>query len=259
MKPLFITIFLILVIILSSCREGLDKSKKIVSIPIEIKQQEFDSLTSGLNFKAKGEYLIVKKEFLSIRKSLKSKYNSQNKEKQLDFLLDSVSLVFTKKLLDNIIPFWYGTPWDFNGYTAKPNKGLIACGYFVSTTLNHTGLNINRYKLAQQNPENEAKSIAIKTQNLKIIDTNNQNINTYLKTLKDGLYFVGLDSHVGYLYIHKKQSYFIHSNYIVGYVMVELTDNSEAFGSQNYYITPISANKEFLLAWLNSEKIIVNI
>src|SRR5690606_907796 len=75
--------------------------------------------------------------------------------------LDSVMEVFTLKLLNEIIPYWYGTEWDFEGHTAIPNEGKIACGYFVSTTLRDMGLNINRYKLAQQHGLNEARTIAL--------------------------------------------------------------------------------------------------
>ncbi len=46
------------------------------------------------------------------------------------------------------------------GHTAVPKEGEIACGYFVSTTLLHMGVPLNRYKIAQQNPLNEAKTYA---------------------------------------------------------------------------------------------------
>ncbi|MFT7592013.1 MAG: hypothetical protein ACI9UJ_001942, partial [bacterium] len=65
-----------------------------------------------------------------------------------------------RALVNSVFHFWYGTSWDFNGYTKTPNKGTVACGYFVSTTLKHIGFNVNRYKLAQQNPRNEALTIA---------------------------------------------------------------------------------------------------
>lgn len=76
---------------------------------------------------------------------------------------ESVSKQFTTALLERIIPYWEGTPWTFEGHTSVPNKGSIACGYFVSTTLRDVGLNLNRYKLAQQSPLIEAKSLALNT------------------------------------------------------------------------------------------------
>ena len=71
--------------------------------------------------------------------------------------LDSVQQYFEEQLLNGIIPYWYGTAWSFEGHTNVPNQGEIACGYFVSTTLVHMGLDINRYRMAQKSPIDEAK------------------------------------------------------------------------------------------------------
>ena len=61
-----------------------------------------------------------------------------------------VSESFYYVMTDSVFPDWMGTKWDFNGVSNVPGKGMIACGYFVSTTLKHIGFNLNRYKLAQQ-------------------------------------------------------------------------------------------------------------
>jgi hypothetical protein len=57
--------------------------------------------------------------------------------------------VFTDAVTETIIPAWIGTAWDFNGITETPQKGNIACGYFVTTVLRDAGLPIARVKLAQ--------------------------------------------------------------------------------------------------------------
>ncbi len=74
--------------------------------------------------------------------------------------LDSVRQAFTNTLLDDIIPYWYGTDWSFEGHTTVPRSGQIACGYFVSTTLLDAGLRLNRFRLAQQAPEVEATMLS---------------------------------------------------------------------------------------------------
>ena len=160
-------------------------------------------------------------------------------------------------MINKIIPYWYGTVWDFNGYTYKPKQGTIACGYFVSTTLRDMGLNLNRFKLAQQGPENEAKSIAINTNEVLFFDESS--ILDGLKGLGEGVYFVGLSNHVGYLYINDGHSYFIHSNYIDGEVMIENTSQSQAFGGYYYYIAKITGNKKLMEKWLRKDEIQVRI
>jgi hypothetical protein len=39
--------------------------------------------------------------------------------------------LFTNAVIKNIVPSWIGTAWDFNGISQTPQKGSIACGYFV--------------------------------------------------------------------------------------------------------------------------------
>jgi len=167
--------------------------------------------------------------------------------------LDSVGSVFTEMILNNIIPHWYGTPWDFEGHTSVPQQGEIACGYFVSTTLNHMGINVNRYKLAQQGPKNEAISISIDSQLVRTIS--DQNIEADLKQLKNGLYFIGLDNHVGYLLKRKGVTYFLHSNYIENKVMIEKVNDSQAFYSTTYYLADITHNRKLMHKWLSKSEI----
>ena len=50
-------------------------------------------------------------------------------------------------------PAWNGTPWSFSGTAAAPGRAPIACGYFVSTALEHAGLAVERRRLAQQAAE----------------------------------------------------------------------------------------------------------
>lgn len=63
--------------------------------------------------------------------------------------LNKRHLVISRIITDSLMPCWYGTPWDFNGCTADPGKGSIACGYFVTTVLRDAGLQLNRIRLAQ--------------------------------------------------------------------------------------------------------------
>lgn len=171
-----------------------------------------------------------------------------------------VGKVFANYLVHQLIPHWYGTPWAFEGYTAIPNQGNIACGYFVSTTLLHMGLNVNRYKLAQQLPIHEALSIAgDDTVSTIEIFTESNRAEVLLEACPDdGIYFIGFDqSHVGYLYRSGSCSYVIHSDYLTaGAVSIESALNSpvlEAFS--RYYIAPISTNEWLMNCWLNGEEI----
>jgi len=220
---------------------------------------DLDSLATGMKFKAQGNYTNTKRKAKELRESLAQAYLAATNSSSKEALLDSAQNLFANYLLNKIIPYWYNTKWEFDGYTAVPQKGAIACGYFVSTTLKHMGVNVNRYKLAQQNPKNESSSVAIAHANLKKykFDELGKDILPELSSYKDGLYFVGLDYHVGYLYIKNKQPYFIHSDYLEGYVRIESAKASSAFESYEYFISPISNNPQFIVKWLLQEEIVV--
>ncbi|MBI1226268.1 MAG: hypothetical protein GC192_13625 [Bacteroidetes bacterium] len=172
---------------------------------------------------------------------------------------NEIGMQFEQLLVDEIIPHWYGTTWSFDGHTDQPQQGEIACGYFVSTTLQQVGLNVNRFQLAQQKPENEAKSLAVGTKIIEMEGANSaENIAQIKSKTSDGIYFVGLgQSHVGYLLKRKNELFFIHSSYFTpGTVTVELASKSPVFCAySHYYIVELSNNKVFLKRWLNNKKI----
>jgi len=216
-------------------------------------EQVIDSASCGLNFIPNHNYYIEKANIEKIRTQLNQQYTMAATPERKSALLDSAMLLFSHYLLNAIIPHWYGTRWDFNGYTSKPNQGSIACGYFVSTTMRDMGLNLNRYKLAQQAPLNEAKSIAIDPGYVQHLTQDNSI--EQIELLNNGLYFIGLNNHVGFLFLSNKVAYFIHSNYIDGHVMIEKAERSEAFISNEYFLVNISINQEMAKKWLNKESI----
>ena len=173
--------------------------------------------------------------------------------------IDSVGKLFEESLINKIIPFWEGTEWSFEGHTSKPKSGKIACGYFVSTTLQDIGLNLNRYKLAQQSPVNEAKSLALNTEVKEISEASTvENISVIKEYLKEGIHFIGFDeNHVGYVLKRNGELYLIHSNYMnsVG-VEIEQIEKSDVFNSyRKFHIVELSTNEKMLEHWINGEKI----
>jgi hypothetical protein len=193
-------------------------------------------------------YADIKTEIVQIKSAIFSKGLSY----------DSLGSLFTDLLVYGIIPYWYGTAWTFEGHTALPNQGEIACGYFVSTTLLHAGVNINRYKLAQQLPVHEAASLALSDSVLVISQiTTAEIIQEMQRQTIEGIYFLGFDqSHVGFLLNRKNQLFVIHSNYVGGIVTIERIEESLAFASyKKFYVCPLSTNKNFLKKWKKNEVI----
>ena len=191
-------------------------------------------LIAGVNYQAKLD--------CSINKLKSSKSGSLNSE--------SFYFIMT----DSVFPDWMGTKWDFNGISNVPGKGMIACGYFVSTTLKHIGFNLNRYKLAQQGA---STVVDVLCGNDKMRSVLESDIIQKLKKLGNNrLYVVGLDYHVGFLAVENNQVFFIHSDYFKGKVIREKAADSISFSSTNAYVYgEITNNQSLFTKWKNGVKI----
>lgn len=239
----------------SFCSSKTEKNASIISNekekiadtirPIDIDSSLIDTLALEINFTPGKDYQTVKLTSAPLKNNLKNSPDSLRKKAIEDLILNQ------------LIPYWYETPWDFNGYTETPKKGVIACGYFVSTVMKHAGLNVDRYKLAQQNPLNEAKSVAL-GDSVDIYEVNSVQLQQiFNEKYQEGLYFVGLDFHVGFLLFRHKELYFIHSNYINSEgVVFEKAIYSDAFNAASAYrIAAISTNEKLLDKWVKGEAI----
>jgi hypothetical protein len=173
---------------------------------------------------------------------------------------DQVKEAFTHQLVNEIIPHWYGTPWSFGGHTTIPNQGKIACGYFISTTLNDMGINLNRFRLAQKSPLDEARMISCGAEIIKVVQEDSEKAWKEIDVLtSDGLYFIGFDEgHVGYLLKQEGELFLIHSNYLAPIaVHMETLKESRVFKKfSTFYVVPISHNDTLLKRWLAKEVVL---
>jgi hypothetical protein len=161
-----------------------------------------------------------------------------------DYLVSTIS--------GDIFPYWYGTKWDFNGTTRVPQKGKIACGYFVTNVLEDVGFNIPRAKWAQSASEVFIKKLA--PDNIKrFSDKPVSDVENYLLTTGDGIYLVGLDIHVGFIIVKNKSIEFVHSSYYhpeIG-VMKENIRSDNPLKDSKYRIIGKLMSDEMIIHWIN--------
>lgn len=203
---------------------------------INLSNNKYDSLS---NTELQKEYQKQLKIIKSKKKNIKD--------------IDSLGIYLHTKLTSEVFPAWYGTEWDYNGYTNTPREGIVACGYFVSTTLKHVGFNLNRFDLAKMYSSSIVKSLCETPATFNNID------NMFAHILENGnyLYLVGLSSHVGFIEKKDGAIYFIHSNYI-GSVAVEkeLAKNSDALNSSDVFVLGnLTGNPELMKKWRGNIKI----
>ena len=155
-------------------------------------------------------YEDLKTQIENKRLSIYEEYKKAD-DKQKDSLLKLSHDYLFVALLNDVFPAWYGTRWEFHGHTKTPKQGAIACGYFITTTLQDVGFKIPRVKWAQMESERIIRKM---TSDIKRFhNAEMKDVIKYINDKGDGLYIVGLDQHVGFISKHKDKLRFIHSNY----------------------------------------------
>lgn len=214
----------------------------------------FITTINGFSQVKKVTYPDVKNRITLTRESFLNKYNSSDSIQKLE-LINSARQFVLNTIIDSLFPFWYGTQWDFNGQTREPGVGAIACGYFVTEILSDAGFNIPRVYWAQQ-----ASEVIIKIMSRDIVRFSNrpiQEVVSKIKSKEDGLYVVGLDSHVGFIYKRGDKIQFVHANYYypsIG-VMSEEPDSGNPLRDSKYRVLGKILDDKMILCWIKGERI----
>lgn len=154
--------------------------------------------------------LLTKVERTRIQ--LAKDYQQADLEEKEKIIERSRNYVFNV-LIQELFPAWYGTPWDFNGFTDTPNESSIACGFFVTTTLRDVGFNLNRRKHGVEPSEKIIQNLTDEDNMRRYSNKGVEHIIEEIKDMGHGLYIVGLDSHVGFIANDADKLRFIHSSY----------------------------------------------
>lgn len=193
----------------------------------------------------------------SYRASQWKRYQQGNAEQKLQIIKQSRETI-TEELCGEIFPAWYGTQWAFSGTSKIPGEGQIACGYFVSTCLLHAGFKVQRIKLAQQASQ---KIITTMTGGKKDVSAGKpmEEIVRRLKQSGDGIYIVGLDSHVGFVTVKGDDVRFVHSNYYRAdnKVVCEVVIGKNPLNDSSYRVFGKLLDDKMMLAWLKGDAFVV--
>lgn len=101
--------------------------------------------------------------------------------------------------LPHLMRGWSGTGYSYSGTSQEPGKGRIACGYFVSTVLQHAGFGVDRVDLARQPSEQIIRSLVPDEEITRFSRVSRQTVVDKVRADGPGVYIVGLDTHVGFL------------------------------------------------------------
>lgn len=200
-------------------------------------------------------YAVLRQKIEKKRIELNQVYAKASTQAAKNACLDSASRYLQMALVNNVFPYWYGTAWDFNGISDKPQRGYIACGYFVSTTLKHCGIELNRYKVAQQYSHSIVNTLCSDVKKYTELDA----LLSYIKSQPDNVYVVGLDNHVGFISKQNESITFVHSSFVgIACVESEQADQSAVLASSGLYVLGnATGNKNLVLRWLQGLPVVI--
>lgn len=187
------------------------------------------------------------------RKAIKKLYDGADDARR-DSLIVASREYLLEVITTDFFDHWYGTEWDFNGTTRKPREGKIACGYFITTVLQDAGFDIPRVYWAQQASEYYIGRMTtdIKRFSNKPVET----VIAYFNGREDGLYVVGLDNHVGFVYKRNGSLRFVHADYYDpgNGVQAERLDSDNPLADSAYRVAGRMLDDEMIRKWIRGVK-----
>lgn len=164
-----------------------------------------------------------------------------------------------------VLPAWLGMPWGL-GPTSTPLRPhqagtVIACGYFVSSTLENLGLRLDtRFRFAQAPALHAQRSLAPAPDDLHVFfSIPGEELAQKIAALGEGLYIIGLNNHIGYVDVRDEQVRIIHASYTDRQVVIdeplataEVIANSRKAG---YFVTPVLQDDRLIERWLRGQTV----
>jgi len=206
------------------------------------------------------QYAVIKAELEAWRVQLAERH-AQAKTRDEQVAVEYDARVILEQMLPSMMRCWLGTPWDFHGTAEAPGEGKIACGYFVSTVLKDAGFNVDRYRLAQQPSGNILQTFLSKKECSLTVGQKYDSFANDLTRREQGIYIVGLDSHVAFLVNDGAGFHFIHSSGSRPWCVVdEEKKNAHVLQRSNWrMIGNLTASPQLIRIWLKGEKIPVKV
>lgn len=199
---------------------------------------------------APADYAARRAELVRERDALAAAWRAAPSEAARAEVRGRAARALVDGLRDEILPAWNGTPWAFSGTATAPGEAPIACGYFVSTALEHAGLAVERRRLAQQAAEHIITTLVPEPRIARFRRVPLAAFVSAVARQGDGLYIVGLDNHVGFLVVERGDVYFHHASSHAGAVVRERALVSAPLAASSYRVVGKLGGAQLVDAWL---------
>lgn len=197
------------------------------------------------------EYEQVKADIQQKKAVLAANYQKLPAKKKKEAIEAAKEYLF-QRITQDLIPYWFQTEWDFNGTTETPRKGQIACGYFVTTILKHAGIELDKYYLSRASSATLIRHLCDPQNTITIRKNNFSKLLQHFENQPDGLYIVGLDTHVGFIEKKGADLFFIHSRKprSAGVTREKVKESKTLQKSKIHVVGNLLANQNLIINWL---------
>jgi hypothetical protein len=198
------------------------------------------------------------------REALAARYKRATAEEQAAIRAEARRLL-EDTIITDIFPAWLGMPWGMgsDSTATQPHEpGMkVGCSYFVTSVLLSVGVELeNRFTFAQAPALHIQRSLAPDEESLHTyFSIPADRLRDGIATLGDGLYIIGLDTHVGFVVVRNGDVRFVHASYTGARVVTDepLVDAVAIANSrpQGYFVTPLFQDGRLVDLWLRGQPV----
>jgi hypothetical protein len=199
----------------------------------------------------------------SEREALASRYTRATTASEQAEIRAQARRLLEHTIIEEVFPAWLGMPWGMGSDSTatrphEPNM-KVGCSYFVTSVLLSVGVELeNRYTFAQAPAIHIQRSLAPDEESLHTyFSIPADRLRDRIAALGDGLYIIGLDTHVGFVVVREGEVRFVHASYtedrvVTDELLVDATaiDNSRPKG---YFVTPLFQDGRLVDLWLRGQ------
>jgi hypothetical protein len=203
-------------------------------------------------------------EIASEREALAARYQQATTAEQATIRAQARRLL-EDTIIEELFPAWLGMPWGMgsDSTATRPHEpGMkVGCSYFVTSVLLSVGVQLeNRFTFAQAPAIHIQRSLAPDQDSLhRYFSIPAERLRDHIAALGDGLYIIGLDTHVGFVVVRDKEVRFVHASYTEDRVVSdELLVESTAIANsrpKGYFVTPLFQDGRLVDLWLRGQSV----
>lgn len=202
-------------------------------------------------------------ELAKTREALASRYEQAGTSAERGEIRAEARRALEDTIVEDLFPAWLGMPWGMgkDSTATRPHEPemKVGCSYFVTSVLISAGVELeNRFTFAQAPAIHIQRSLAPGDDQLHThFSIPATKLRDRIASLGEGLYIIGLDTHVGFVVVRAGEVRFVHASYTGARVVTDepLAEAKAIHNSRpkGYFVTPLFQDGRLVDMWLRGQ------